>query len=443
MGSERDATALTLPLAASTGAGAPHTLTPPWLAALLTMASSLHHRNVPRHLSPPLPRPACAAAAGQRRVASPARAAASEPPPFLPPGQPVSVTALASILQRATRAGGLESEKGGANLGGGHAATSALASPGPSSASASPLPSTVYLVGTGPGDPGLLTLAALQLMATAGVVLVDRLVSPDVLALVRPGAVVVDVGKEAGLHTLAQPAIAAALITAAREQEKRGVEGGSAGPILRLKGGDPFIFGRGGEEAAALRAAGVSVVVVPGVTAAAGVCASLGIPATHRGLATSVRYLTGHALEGGEPGLDDTVARAADPDTTLVVYMGLATLRALATRLMGGDEAEGEMAGPRWAGAGARGLCASTPAVAVERGTTPAQRAVYAPLGSLADAVASASLSSPTLIIIGRVVALSPGWAAARGEAAWEGVAAAAEAAVAEATGGVGDLVAL
>ena len=312
---------------------------------------------------------------------------------------------------------------------------------------AGPLPSTVYLVGTGPGDPGLLTLAALRLMAAASVVLVDRLVSPDVLALVNPAAAVVDVGKEAGLHTLAQPAIAAALITAAREQARQAAET-AGGPILRLKGGDPFIFGRGGEEAAALRAAGVAVSIVPGVTAAAGVCASLGIPATHRGLATSVRYLTGHALEGGEPGLDDTVARAADPDTTLVVYMGLGTLPTLAARLMGGDGGGGEGQGGRgkpWAGAGAAGLDPSTPAVAVERGTTPRQRAVFAPLGSLSDAVgpAGAALGSPTLIVIGRVVALAPGWAAARGAAAWDGVADAARAAAEDAVGEAGELVVL
>lgn len=144
------------------------------------------------------------------------------PPRSLPPGQPVDVSSLASILQAAARgegwAGGAASPSAAPGVHAG-AGPAALATPSPPPA---PLPSTVYLVGTGPGDPGLLTLAALQLMATASIVLVDRLVSPDVLALVRPGAAIVDVGKEAGLHTLAQPAIAAALITAARAQQEEG-----------------------------------------------------------------------------------------------------------------------------------------------------------------------------------------------------------------------------
>ena len=409
---------------------------------------SLPTRTALRRHAPSRP-PAC----GQRRPRRAACRAVPSPSYASSTAQPVDVSRLAAILQAAARGGKLARDAEGASGGGSiHAvATAAPLPPRPrpppppadaddAPTPAGPLPSTVYLVGTGPGDPGLLTLAALQLMASASIVLVDRLVSPDVLALVNPAASIVDVGKEAGLHTLAQPAIAAALIRASREQAGQD-ERTAGGPILRLKGGDPFIFGRGGEEAAALRAAGVGVVIVPGVTAAAGVCASLGIPATHRGLATSVRYLTGHALEGGEPGLDDTVARAADPDTTLVVYMGLATLPALAGRLMGGDDGGG--GGEKlWAGAGAPGLHPSTPAVAVERGTTPLQRAVFAPLGSLADAVGpgGAALASPTLIIIGRVVALAPGWLDARGAAAWDGVADAARAAAADAECGAGAL---
>jgi uroporphyrin-III C-methyltransferase len=360
----------------------------------------------------------------------------------------VDVAALAATLAGATASGALTSSARveAAHI---HAASpppSPPAVPPTTSTTTTPLPADVYLVGTGPGDPGLLTLAALQLMATASIVLVDRLVSPEILSLVNPAAVRVDVGKEAGLHTLAQPDIHAALIAAAR---RSGDDGSVPGPILRLKGGDPFIFGRGGEEAAALRSAGVAVHIVPGVTAAAGVCASLGIPATHRGLATSVRYLTGHALEGGGPGLDATVARAADPDTTLVVYMGLGTLPTLATRLMAGDESGGKGGGGKRGGsksvvgaggAGSPGLHPSTPAVAVERGTTPRQRAVFAPLSELAAAVGpeGAALTSPTLIVIGRVVALAPEWAEQRGERAWEGVAAGAGAGAAKAAGGVG-----
>ena len=158
--------------------------------------------------------------------------------------------------------------------------------------------------------------------------------------------------------------------------------------MLRLKGGDPLVFGRGGEEATALRAAGVPVQTVPGISAAGGVAASLGIPLTHRGVATSVRLLTGHARPGGEEGLAEDIERvAASPDsehTTLVVYMGLATLR----------ETSGSLV--------RRGMAASTPAVAVERGTTARQRVVYATVADLPRAVEAAALVSPTLIIIGK-----------------------------------------
>jgi uroporphyrin-III C-methyltransferase len=244
-------------------------------------------------------------------------------------------------------------------------------------------------VGTGPGDPGLLTLKAAHLMQTADVVLYDRLVSPDILRLVGPSALMVYVGKQQSYHTRTQPEIHALLAAFA---------GGAGARVVRLKGGDPYVFGRGGEEALYLRARGVAVHAVPGVTAAAGVAAELGVPLTHRGVATSVRFLTGHAREGGQPELEAAVATACDPHTTLVVYMGLGTLAELAAQLA------------------ARGLPADTPALAVERGTTPEQRAVWAPLGELAGEVAAAALVSPTLLVIGRVVALAPGWAAARAQ---------------------------
>lgn len=250
-------------------------------------------------------------------------------------------------------------------------------------------PASVYLVGTGPGDPGLLTLSAARLMASADVVLYDRLVSPDILRLVNPAARMVYVGKAAGLHTRPQAEIEALLAAFA----------GGGKTVLRLKGGDPFVFGRGGEEAAALRAAGVSVSVVPGVTAAAGVCADLGIPATHRGVATAVTYMTGHAREGGEGELRECARAAADQKTTLVVYMGLATLPSLSADLINA------------------GLSPDTPTVAVERGTTADCRTVHATLDDLPAAVAAAALQSPTLLVIGDVVALSPGWEAAFGVA--------------------------
>ena len=191
--------------------------------------------------------------------------------------------------------------------------------------------------------------------------------------------------------------------------------------MLRLKGGDPFIFGRGGEEAQYLQQRGIRVYTVPGkpsvsllcvlssllreagcrpqrvcdcagITAASGISASLGIPLTHRGLSTSVRFLTGHSREGGEEALDASTMALVDANTTLVVYMGLSTL----PRLVGGLRETD--------------LPMDTPAVAVERGTTPEERTVFAPLEQLADSVAEAKLQSPTLIIIGQVVAMAPGW---------------------------------
>lgn len=241
---------------------------------------------------------------------------------------------------------------------------------------------TVYLVGTGPGDPGLLTLRAASLLNTADVVLYDRLVSKDVLRLIGPSALAIYVGKQKGFHTRTQEEI----------QELLGAFATSGATVVRLKGGDPFIFGRGGEEANHLASLGITVKVVPGITAASGISAELGIPLTHRGVATSVRFLTGHSREGGEDELDETVSTVCDPHTTLVVYMGLGTLPSLAKKLLMG------------------GLSRDTPAVAIERGTTPEQRIVYATLESLEIEVARHNLQSPTLIVIGRCVALSQGW---------------------------------
>lgn len=307
------------------------------------------------------------------RAATPARrrtAALNATPPSLPPPTSWDIATVAKLIASPDGCAPDPTAKGA----------------GPTSTTTPP--PTVHLVGTGPGDPGLLTLAAARLMATADVVLYDRLVSPDILAMVNPSARMVYVGKSAGLHTRPQADIHALLAAFANE----------GGTVVRLKGGDPFIFGRGGEEAAALRAAGIHVRVTPGVTAAAGVAADLGIPTTHRGAATAVTYITGHACAGGEAGLETSVrAAAADTASTLVVYMGLATLPALAADLV------------------AAGRDAGTPAVAVERGTTADARAVYAPLIELPAAVEAAGLKSPTLLLIGEVVGLSPGWEAARG----------------------------
>ncbi|CAO2191156.1 unnamed protein product [Urochloa humidicola] len=242
-------------------------------------------------------------------------------------------------------------------------------------------PGRVALVGTGPGDPELLTLKAVRAIEAADLVLYDRLVSKDVMDLVGEGARLLYVGKTAGYHSRTQEEIHELLLSFAE----------AGANVVRLKGGDPLVFGRGGEEMDFLQQQGIRVEVIPGITSASGIAAELGIPLTHRGVATSVRFLTGHSRNGGTDPLY-VAGNAADPDTTLVVYMGLSTLPSLAPKLM------------------KHGLPPDTPAVAVERGTTPQQRTVFALLKDLVDEVKSADLVSPTLIIIGKVVALSPFW---------------------------------
>ncbi|KAK4414418.1 Siroheme synthase [Sesamum alatum] len=242
-------------------------------------------------------------------------------------------------------------------------------------------PGNVFLVGTGPGDPELLTLKALRVIESADLLLYDRLVSNDVLNLVGPNARLLYVGKTAGYHSRTQEEIHELLLSFAE----------AGANVVRLKGGDPLVFGRGGEEMDFLQQQGIEVKVIPGITAASGIAAELGIPLTHRGVATSVRFLTGHSRKGGTDPLF-VAENAADPDSTLVVYMGLSTLPSLASKLM------------------FHGLPEDTPAAAIERGTTPQQRIVFAALKDLADEIASHQLVSPTLIIIGKVVALSPLW---------------------------------
>lgn len=234
----------------------------------------------------------------------------------------------------------------------------------------------VHLVGTGPGDPELLTLKALRLLRQADVVVHDRLVSPPIMELIPAGTRRVSVGKESGRHELPQDDINALLVRLARD----GLE------VVRLKGGDPFIFGRGGEEAAWLRANSIPVDVVPGITAATGCAAEMGIPLTHRGLATGVRFVTGHCRDAAP---DLNWASMADPDTTLVIYMGLATLPDIAAQLI------------------AHGLSPATPAMAVAGATTEARRQCRSTLAALPSDVAAARLRSPVLIVIGRVVALA------------------------------------
>lgn len=252
---------------------------------------------------------------------------------------------------------------------------------------------TVYLVGTGPGDPGLLTLKALRVLQTADVIFYDRLVSEDILRLTNPGALMIYVGKRQSYHTRSQGEIHELLKSFATD---------AGASVVRLKGGDPYIFGRGGEEMEYLMERGVRVRCIPGITAASGISAELGIPLTHRGFATSVRFLTGHAREGGEQDIDDVLSTSVDEHTTIVIYMGLSTLSDTSRQLI------------------YKGLDPKTPCAAIERGTTPDQRVVWATLDFLAQEVDRAQLKSPTLIVIGKVVSVAPGWKLAMATGTYE-----------------------
>jgi uroporphyrin-III C-methyltransferase/precorrin-2 dehydrogenase/sirohydrochlorin ferrochelatase len=233
----------------------------------------------------------------------------------------------------------------------------------------------VTLVGAGPGDPELLTLKALRALQDADVILHDRLVSPAILDLARRDATLIGVGKTAGCKSTSQQDINSLLVEHARTGKR----------VVRLKGGDPFIFGRGGEELETLVRAGIPFSVVPGITAALGVGAYTGIPLTHRDHAHSVTFVTGHAdKDGREP---DWRALGA-PGATAVFYMGLARLRIIVQKL------------------GEHGAPATLPAALIANGTLPNQRVVSATLGSIIGAAALAGLESPALLIIGEVVAL-------------------------------------
>jgi uroporphyrin-III C-methyltransferase len=226
----------------------------------------------------------------------------------------------------------------------------------------------VYLIGAGPGDPELMTLRAVRALGAADVVLVDELVDPRCLEFTRGR--IIPVGKRGGCRSTPQAFIERLMIRLAR-----------AGKVVaRLKGGDPFVFGRGGEELAALQAAGVEVEVVPGITAGIGIAAALGIPLTQRGTANGVAFVSGHSSQP----VDWRAHRASG--ATLVVYMGLAQLRPIAKAMLDG------------------GFAPSTPACVVQDGTRQSQRAVFAPLGCLADCVDSAGLVTPALVVVGQVV---------------------------------------
>jgi uroporphyrinogen III methyltransferase / synthase len=237
---------------------------------------------------------------------------------------------------------------------------------------------TVYLVGAGPGDPGLLTARALELIAGADVIVYDRLIPDSALDGARADAELVYVGKEGGTPTLAsQDDIAQRLVE----------DGGAGRFVVRLKGGDPFVFGRGGEEAEALRAAGIPFEVVPGVTAGVAAPAYAGIPVTHRDAASAVAFVTGHEDPSKPESALDWHALAAFPGT-LVVYMGVRRLAAIAQRLQAG------------------GRDADQPAAVIERGTLPRQRVVTATLQTIAARAAEASVRAPAVAVFGEVVGL-------------------------------------
>jgi uroporphyrin-III C-methyltransferase len=232
---------------------------------------------------------------------------------------------------------------------------------------------TVYLVGAGPGDPDLLTLRAARLLGAAEIVVHDGLVEPAVLAMARPGAKLVSVAKSRARHTLPQEEINALLVREAL----------AGRDVVRLKGGDPFVFGRGGEEAEACHAAGVPVEVVPGVTSALGAAAAAQIPLTHREGASIVSFVAGQCK-----GLtEQNWAGLAGKGRTLVIYMGVKTAPQIAEKLM------------------ADGLSPETPLAVIENAARPTMRVLRGPLAALPDLVERERVKSPALIIIGDVTA--------------------------------------
>lgn len=247
---------------------------------------------------------------------------------------------------------------------------------GPVSANRAKCSGYATLVGAGPGDPELLTLRALRALRHADVVLYDALIDPAVLSLARPDARRVDVGKRCGRHAMSQAAINHLLLRLAK----------SGAHVVRLKGGDPMVFGRAGEELDALRSAGIPVEVIPGVTTACAAAARLAVPLTHRGAARSLHFITGHGADGTVPAHD--WAGLAHVRGTIVAYMASRTMPVVAQRLI------------------AAGMSHRMPAVAIENVSRPDERHIFAPLGELPGMLAEQRFDGPTLVLIGTVAAL-------------------------------------
>ena len=235
----------------------------------------------------------------------------------------------------------------------------------------------VSLVGAGPGDAELMTIKALRLIQQADVVVYDRLVSADILELIPAGVSRISVGKEVGKHCVPQKEINDLIVKLAKSDRK----------IVRLKGGDPYMFGRGGEEVIALNKHNIPFEVVPGITSASGCSAYSGIPLTHRGISRRVQFITGH-FNDDEP-LDLNWQSIADPKSTLVIYMGMANLPLVVRSLIDA------------------GLPASTPAAAIQNGTTESQQRVITSLDQLCEAIEEKQMIAPVMIIIGEVVSLA------------------------------------
>lgn len=250
-----------------------------------------------------------------------------------------------------------------------------------------PTPSrgTVTLVGAGPGDPDLLTLKALKALQAATVLLVDDLVNPEIVALASPTARVIQVGKRGGCKSTPQSFIERLMVTAALEGET----------VVRLKGGDPFIFGRGGEEMESLQAAGLQVDIINGITAGLAGITSLGVPLTHRDHAHGVVFVTGHA-KPGDVGVDwrALAATATQAKLTLVIYMGVSSAERIQTELLSG-------------------LAGSTPVAIIQNASLPTQRHAVCTLAKLHSTILREGLASPSVMVVGDVVR---GVAAARSD---------------------------